>query len=320
MIRNAWPLLLMLWLMIWLGSASPAVEPDDLTFRPTLRVRQGNAAGTGTVIASVPGETLVLTAAHVAKTDGGTPVVEVHRYNLGLERSRVAEGWPVRLPAEVVAVDSAGDVAVLRVVGKEAMPFVARLAIPGEGVPTGSVVTSVGIDGGDRLSSWAARIEENCWFVMEPVGPGNSRGGRELAESAGGREDGADWPDPTGPERPFLLTTRAPVQGRSGGGLFDVNYDLIGVCVGRMELKKGGGPGVFASGESVRRLLREHDLEAALARSDAFQQARQTDKRGPASVVKPEAGHHNTERARTEPSAPSRTDRVQDGRPAQGRP
>ncbi|MGE3821446.1 MAG: serine protease [Isosphaeraceae bacterium] len=317
MLRISWRL----GLTLWFTAIARAEGPDDLTFRPTVLVRQGDAAGTGTVIASIPGETLVLTASHVATAEGGTPIVEVHRYNLGLERSRPAEGWPVRLPAEIVARDPAGDVAVLRIVGKTAMPHVARLARPGEVAHRGAVVTSVGIDGADHLSSWIARVVETSWFVMEPV---TSRDDPDLSLGVAGGSGRSDrkgiGADPTGPERPFLLTTRAPVQGRSGGGLFDSNAFLIGVCVGRLEAGPGRGQGVFASGESVRRLLREHDLEASLARSDAYQRREQTGTRSPATVVKPEAEHHNTDRVNAGTSRPSRADRARDGQPAHGRP
>ena len=55
------------------------------TYRPTVVVRRGTSQGSGTIIASVDGETLVLTAAHVVKAEGPI-LVELHRYNLGMER------------------------------------------------------------------------------------------------------------------------------------------------------------------------------------------------------------------------------------------
>src|SRR5206468_7425107 len=43
------------------ATASRRVVPDDdATFRPTVIVRKGNSQGSGTVIASVDGETLIL--------------------------------------------------------------------------------------------------------------------------------------------------------------------------------------------------------------------------------------------------------------------
>ena len=43
---------------------------DDGTYRATVVVRRGTSQGSGTIIASVEGETLVLTAAHVVKAEG----------------------------------------------------------------------------------------------------------------------------------------------------------------------------------------------------------------------------------------------------------
>src|SRR3712207_6307971 len=64
--------------------ADRLVPADDGTFRPTVLIRQGPAQGSGTVIASVAGEALVLTAAHAVRGSGEV-LVELHRYNLGLE-------------------------------------------------------------------------------------------------------------------------------------------------------------------------------------------------------------------------------------------
>lgn len=247
---------------------------DDLVFRPTVVVRQANGQGSGTIIASVPGETLVLTAAHVVgDAEGGPPSVDVHRYNLGLERTSGPDGWPVRLAAELAASDPEGDVAVVRVRGKRALPYVGRLAPIGEEAKAGAVVTSVGIDGGDHLSSWMTRVAENSWFAMLPVddGPGvsgplgrYSRDGRPPARPT--RTRGPD--DLAAAERPFLTTGRPPRHGRSGGGLFDTQGRLVGLCVGRIDGGPERGRGVFASVESVRRLLRENELDEVVARSE----------------------------------------------------
>ena len=91
-------------------------------------VRRGTLQGSGTIIASINGRTLVLTAAHVVEGQG--PIkVELHRYNLGLERppSRPGE-WPRQLRASLVAVDRAADIAVLRIDKIAPLPYVARLA------------------------------------------------------------------------------------------------------------------------------------------------------------------------------------------------
>jgi S1-C subfamily serine protease len=225
------------------GSSSAPSPADDWTFRPTVVVRRGTAQGSGTIIASLDGETLVLTAAHVVSEKDGAPEVELHRYNLGQERSsRIAGGWPRTLVAEVVAIDRAADLAVLRIGRLRRLPYVARLDTGMADPARGTVVTSIGIDLGEHLSSWMAHVAGVDWFLLD----------RQTEE------------------RPFLITTRPPEHGRSGGGLFLADGHLVGVCIGRTEETKSRRVGIFASSASVRRLLRDHDLEETVALSDAL--------------------------------------------------
>jgi S1-C subfamily serine protease len=221
--------------------ASQSIPPDDLTFRPTVLVRKGKAQGSGTVIASVKGEALILTAAHVV-AEPGPLRIELHRYNVGLERVEGGQGWPLSVPGEIAAAEPSADVAVVRVRGLVALPYVARIA-PDAGEPAkGTVVTSVGIDGGAKLSSWAARVVGVVWF----------------------EEEGSQV------ERPFLLTSRAPEPGRSGGGLFLANGELVGVCMGRTKRLQGHRTGVFVSPASIRQLLQNHKLDVAIDQTRAL--------------------------------------------------
>jgi S1-C subfamily serine protease len=223
-------------------------------FRPTVVVRCGRAQGSGTIIASVDGATLVLTAEHVLREGKGSPEVELHRYNLGLEpRGRYASsaGWPRKLAAEVAARDAAADLAVLRIGHMKRLPYVARLAPEAAEPAPGTVVISVGIDLGVHLSSWHARVAEIDRFVLE-----------NQTE-----------------ERPFVITTRPPEHGRSGGGLFLQSGALVGVCIGRAVAtrqtpnrdhereRERERIGIFAAAASIHRLLREHDLEETVTRS-----------------------------------------------------
>src|SRR5262249_62388535 len=109
----------------------------------------------------------------------------------------------------------------------------------------GTVVTSVGIDLGVHLSSWQARVVEIDRFVLE-----------HQTE-----------------ERPFVITTRPPEHGRSGGGLFLESGALVGVCIGRAvatrEARDRSRVGVFAAPASIRRLLRDNALEETIARSQS---------------------------------------------------
>jgi S1-C subfamily serine protease len=217
------------------------LESDNLTFRPTVLIRRGTSQGSGTIIASLDGETLVLTASHVIRGVG--PIhVELHRYNLGIERASTADGkWPRQVPAEAVAADPAADMAILRVRNMVALPYVARLGSSDDQPETNEDLTSVGIDLGSKLSSWRTRLVETLWF--------------ELNDSGG--------------DRPFLVTAKIPEHGRSGGGLFDKDGRLVGVCIGHAELVKGRRMGVFSSIESARQLLREHELTSVIDRSEA---------------------------------------------------
>src|SRR5690242_12494598 len=121
--------LLTLTLMLAAAASSAAERPaprDDLTFRPTVLVRNGSSQGSGTIIASTEGETLVLTASHVVEEPGSLSV-ELHRYNLGVEHAQSSRRWPLSFAAKVAAADVAADVAILRVRGLGALPYVARL-------------------------------------------------------------------------------------------------------------------------------------------------------------------------------------------------
>jgi S1-C subfamily serine protease len=220
--------------------AEAPLPADDWTLRPTVVVLRGTSQGSGTIIASVDGEALVLTAAHVVR-EAGPISVELHRYNLGLERATVPPGtWPRTIDAEVAAIDPAADLAILRIEGVDALPYVARLASPRREPAVGSFVTSIGIDLGIKLSSWSTRLVEALWFELN---------------------DNRD-------ERLFFITARPPEHGRSGGGLFLPDGELIGVCVGHAELVRGRRFGVFASRESIHQLLVGHDLTSAIARSE----------------------------------------------------
>jgi S1-C subfamily serine protease len=217
------------------------LQSDNLTFRPTVLVRRGSSQGSGTIIASLEGETLILTAAHVIRGRG--PIsVELHRYNLGVEQQPSIPGrWPRQVVAETVASDNLADLAILRLRDMIALPFVARLGPEVAEPASNAGLTSVGIDLGSKLSSWNTQLVEVLWF--------------ELNDS--------------GTDRPFLVTERIPEHGRSGGGLFDENGTLVGVCVGHAELVRGKRMGVFSSVENVRQLLHEHELISVIERSEA---------------------------------------------------
>jgi S1-C subfamily serine protease len=238
----SWRRLLVLALVIAVLGPT-AARPDEgapaaAVVRPTVQIRNGIHRGSGTVVASVADETLILTAAHVVRDAAGLQV-ELHRYNLGGPMTGLTEGggWPRLVPATVVAADPAADVAVVRITGMVALPHVARFDPEAEEPAKGDVLTSVGIDRTRFLTRWRTTVQ----------GTGRVDIGR------GG-----------GPRR-FTMTTRYPEHGRSGGGLFRGDGTVVGVCIGQLSGRSGQPKvGLFASVESIRRLLQENKLEGAL--------------------------------------------------------
>ncbi len=218
--------------------ADPIVPVDNATFRPTVLVHRGNSRGSGTLIASVDDESLILTAAHVID-DSAQIFIELHRYNLGVESSRSGTGWPRRVPAELVDKDVAADVALLRIKGMVALPYVAQLAILTDPKP-GDEVISLGIDHAVKLSSWRTTLRGRAIIDLEKGGG----------------------------ERLFLITAKPPDFGRSGGGLYNKDWGLVGVCVGRAEFQKGRRDGIFASCLSLRRLIAKDEILDVIAKSD----------------------------------------------------
>jgi S1-C subfamily serine protease len=228
-------------------SRTLAVTPAELEglYRPTLVLRKGNGRGSGTVIRSVTGETLILTAAHVVRGDGPLQA-ELRPYNLGVEKNKKASAgtWPRLVPAEVVAADPPADVALVRIRGMVSLPYVARLDLDAPDPRPGDILTSIGVDRATELIGWRTDIQGIAKL--------------DLAALTGEGEPG----DP----RPFIITTKPSVSGRSGGGLFRRDGGLAGVCVGRVTTDRGETVGAFASCESIRRLFQQNQLELTRGR------------------------------------------------------
>jgi len=236
----------MICLVVGLGSRAicgdePSRKADVVS--PTVQLRNGNKTGSGTVFRSVQNDTLILTAAHVV--NGGSDLkVEIHRHNLNpnTRNPMLTEGggWPKLVPATVEAIDSAADVALVRIRGMAPLPRVCRFD-PNSPEPTvGNVLTSVGIDRSLHLTRWTTGIVGPTLFEVIP-GEGKRR---------------------------FTITTRFPEHGHSGGGLFRADGTVVGVCVGQLTLKPGVPKvGLFASVGSVRKLFDEYEGKTAPAKN-----------------------------------------------------
>jgi S1-C subfamily serine protease len=213
-------------------SQNPPRAPDVV--RTTVQLRNGDHRGSGTVIASIPDETWILTAAHVVAKPSQLKV-ELHRFNFGSRLTGLTEGggWPRLVAATVEATDAAADVALVRIRGMTALPFVARLDPEADEPAKGDVLTSVGIDRGLHLTTWPTTIQGSAMV--------------DLKKGGGARR--------------FTVTTHPPEHGRSGGGLFRADGAVVGVCTGFFELKPGQKAGVFAAVASIRPMLRGHGIE-----------------------------------------------------------
>ncbi len=234
------PLLILGTCIIGLTTAfadKPTRGPDIV--RTTVQIRNGDRSGSGTIVASIPDETWILTAAHVVHRAADVKV-ELHRFNFGSRLTALTEGggWPRLVSARVAASDPDADVSLLRIKGMVALPFVARLD-PEAGEPKpGELLTSVGIDRGLHLTTWQTTSEG---ALMIDLGKG-------------------------GGPKPFTVTSRPPEHGRSGGGLFRTDGAVIGVCTGFFVSKPGERHGAFAAMESIRRILRAQGLDKLVKR------------------------------------------------------
>jgi S1-C subfamily serine protease len=212
-----------------LPASADSVKPGTDILRATVQIRNGYRRGSGTIFKSVPGETLVLTAAHVVKDPTGL-TVELHRHNLGYRSTGLTEGggWPRVLDASLVGTDPGGDVAVLRIKSSRPLPFTARFDPDAREPKPGEVLTSIGIDRTRFLTRWQATVE----------------GATRLDFGQGG---GPAW---------FTVVSRFPEHGRSGGGLFRPDGTIVGVCTGQGRIRRGlPRVGLFGSVASIRRIL-----------------------------------------------------------------
>jgi hypothetical protein len=168
-------------------------HPDQSLIQKSVRIvvddGKSRSFGTGTVIRSVPGETIVLTCAHLFQGVSKHAKTSVEFFG---STNRV------RLAGEVLARDSEADVCLMRVTSDQAFPT-ARVAGKSAMPAAGQATSSVGCDNG-----------------ADPTV-------RHMKVTAINRYVGA----------PTIECSGEPVEGRSGGGLFNQSGDVIGVCSAR---------------------------------------------------------------------------------------
>ena len=194
-------------------ASAASADPLRTAVRIEVPDARGVALGSGTVIDSRPGRSVVLTCGHVLEhhRPGGT--ITVHSRAFGESRA---------YPARLIMADKAREVGLLEVVTPEPLPH-ARLAPLDPGLTVGDYVVSVGSDGGDAPTKQNHRVN-----------------GLDLFK---------------GPST--VACTGQPVEGRSGGGLFDARGELVGVCWAREETPPRG---IYSAAKVVYEVLDEAGL------------------------------------------------------------
>ena len=195
-------------------------SPDNIPWiRATVRIRvespNGHDWGTGTMIDARGGEVLILTCGHIFRDSKGLGRIEVDLYN-GNTLKRVP-GVCLKYDADKL------DLALVKIAPQFQVDII-PVAPPEIELQEGMMLISTGCDNGANPT-----IREHRVRSLTNVSP----------------------PSTMAPFH-FVQVDNAPVQGRSGGGLFTLNGWLVGVCVAG---HSGDDEGLFVPASVVRQEL-----------------------------------------------------------------
>ena len=188
------------------------------TVRLSIEDPDGRSTGTGVIIDARSGEALVLTCGHLFRTSHGKGRIEISRFAATAAGVQVVE----TTTGVLMHHDLNRDLALVRFSPSTA-PGVAPVAPLGTQLEPGAAVTSVGCNHGDNPTAWATRL------------------------TAINRYEGF----------PNIEAGGAPVEGRSGGGLFNDQGNLIGIC---FAADPKDDEGLYASLSSIHAKLDELQL------------------------------------------------------------
>jgi thiol-disulfide isomerase/thioredoxin len=199
-----------------------AAKLVDATVRLSIADAQGKSTGTGTIIDARQGKALVLTCGHLFRESKGQGVVDVTLFRNGPQGAE-----PIgSAQAQVIDFDLDRDLALICFETTSPVA-VTPLAPRGSALAVEAPVTSVGCGHGANPTPWETHITAV-----------NRYQGHANVEAA-----------------------RAPEEGRSGGGLFNANGQLIGVC---FAADPQGNEGLYASIDSIYQKLDALNLSATL--------------------------------------------------------
>jgi thiol-disulfide isomerase/thioredoxin len=183
------------------------------TVRLSIEDPDGKSTGTGTIIDAREGKALVLTCGHLFRSSGGKGPIELTLFTPG------PNGAEVRTTVEgtLIDYDLERDLALV-CFAPDTQVAVAPVAPTADAMQVGQPATSVGCEHGANPTPWPTKITA----IDRYQGPPN-------IEAAG-----------------------APVEGRSGGGLFNDAGQLVGVC---NAADPGRDEGLYASLSSIHAKL-----------------------------------------------------------------
>ncbi|HEY3393599.1 MAG TPA: trypsin-like peptidase domain-containing protein [Lacipirellulaceae bacterium] len=204
-----------------------STEHEELlaaTVRLRVQDSKENAYATGTIIDSRQGQALVITCGHLFRASEGKAPLTVEVFERVPGGIRAAG----QVPAQVIHYDLERDLALVGIWPSRAVA-VAPVAPDGARIERGDRVVSVGCSRGEDPTALASRITTLDRYNAPPN----------------------------------IEATGAPVQGRSGGGLFNDQGQLIGVC---FAADYESNEGLYASLESIHAELAQNGLSEIYAR------------------------------------------------------
>lgn len=212
------------------GGDAPAraMAPQDAeliasSVRLKVQDAKGHSYGTGTIIDTRSGEALIITCGHLFRDSQGQGPVTVELFAVTPQGVRVVE----QLPGQVISHNLDRDIGLVSIRPRSPVR-VAPIAATQTVMARGDRVTSVGCDHGQDPTALATRITA----VNRYQGP------------------------------PNIEAHGAPVEGRSGGGLFNTSGELVGVC---FAADYEGNEGLYTALESI------HDELDRLGLSNIYQ-------------------------------------------------
>jgi hypothetical protein len=190
------------------------------TVRISVQDKEGRSTGSGTIVDARVGKALVLTCGHLFRASAGKGPIEISLFAAG------PSGAELRGTAEgtLIHYDLERDLALICFVPQTAVE-VTPIAPAGTQLVQGAAVTSVGCEHGANPTPWVSQITAVNRFA-----------GHANVEAA-----------------------RAPVEGRSGGGLFNEAGQVIGVCYAA---DPQSNEGLYASLVSIQEKLDSLKLSA----------------------------------------------------------